>query len=116
MSYSTGSHTVFHHRYHIVWVPKYRYKVLAGEVRERVRDIVRQVCTEMGVRIVGGVLSLDHVHMFVEIPPHIAVSQFVQRAKQRAFLTQDPAGVPPIAQKVLGQTVLGARILLHDQW
>ncbi len=84
MSYSTGSHTVFHHRYHIVWVPKYRYKVLAGEVRERVRDIVRQVCTEMGVRIVSGVLSLDHVHMFVEIPPHIAVSQFVQRAKGRS--------------------------------
>ena len=84
MSYSTGSHTVFHHRYHIVWVPKYRYKVLQGKIRERVRDIVRQVCKEMGVTIVSGVLSQDHVHMFVEIPPHIAVSQFVQKAKGRS--------------------------------
>ena len=84
MPYNTGSHTKFHHRYHIVWVPKYRYKVLRGIIRERIRDIVRQVCDEMGVRIVKGVLSTDHVHMFVEIPPHIAVSYFVQRAKGRS--------------------------------
>lgn len=84
MSYRTGSHTIFHHRYHIVWGPKYRYKVLAGEIRERVRDIVRQVCQEMGVEIISGVLSRDHVHMLVDIPPHIAVSDFVQRAKGRS--------------------------------
>ena len=83
MSYTIGCHTVFHHRYHIVWVPKYRYKVLEGKIRERVRDISRQVCKEMGVEIISGVLSRDHVHMFVEIPPHIAVSQFVQRVKGR---------------------------------
>ena len=46
MGYSTGSHTLFHHRYHIVWAPKYRYKVLHGEVRTRVRDIIRRVCAE----------------------------------------------------------------------
>ena len=46
MGYSTGNHTLFHHRYHIVWAPKYRYKVLHGEVRTRVRDIIRQVCAE----------------------------------------------------------------------
>lgn len=84
MSYRTGSHTIFHHRYHIVWGPKYRYKVLAGEIRERVRDIVRQVCQEMGVEIISGVLSRDHVHMLMDIPPHVAVSDFVQRAKGRS--------------------------------
>ena len=81
MSYATGSHTVFRHRYHIVWVPKYRYKVLEGAIRLRVRDITRQICEQLGVRIVSGVLSRDHVHMFVEIPPHIAVSDFVRRVK-----------------------------------
>ena len=84
MGYTTGSHTIFHHRYHIVWVPKYRYKVLRGEIRERVRTIIRQVCSELGVEIINGVLSNDHVHMFVEIPPHIAVSQFMQRVKGRS--------------------------------
>ncbi|MBC8269062.1 MAG: IS200/IS605 family transposase [Rhodospirillaceae bacterium] len=83
MSYTTGCHTVFHHRYHIVWVPKYRYKVLQGEIRERIRTIIRQICSELGVEIISGVLSRDHVHMFVEIPPHIAVSKFMQRVKGR---------------------------------
>ncbi len=84
MTYSTGSHTVFHHRYHIVWAPKYRYKVLTGKLRERVRDIIRQVCDELKVRIISGALSTDHVHMFVEIPPHVSVSTFLQRAKGRS--------------------------------
>ena len=84
MSYTSGSHTVFHHRYHIVWITKYRYKVLEGALRERIRTIIRQVCKELGVQIVSGVLSREHVHMFVEIPPHIAVSDFVRRVKGRS--------------------------------
>ena len=84
MGYSTGCHTTFHHRYHLVWAPKYRFKVLRGEVRLRGREIIRQVCAEMGVTIINGALSSDHVHMFVEIPPHISVSDFVRRAKGRS--------------------------------
>ena len=77
-------YTVFHHRYHIVWITKYRYKVLEGALRERIRTIIRQVCKELGVQIVSGVLSREHIHMFVEIPPHIAVSDFVRRVKGRS--------------------------------
>lgn len=78
--YSSGCHTTFHHRYDLVWAPKYRFKVLHGEVRLRVREIIRQGCAEMGVTIVHGVLS----HMFVEIPSHVSVSDFVRRAKGRS--------------------------------
>ena len=84
MAYSTGSHSIFHHRYHIVWAPKYRFKVLHGAVRLRVREIIKQVCSEMDVTIISGVLSADHIHMFVEIPPKIAVSDFVRRVKGRS--------------------------------
>ena len=84
MSYSTGCHTVFHHRYHIVWTPKYRYKVLTGALRKRIRVIIKQVCEELKVDIISGVLSTDHVHMFVEIPPHVSVSYFMQRVKGRS--------------------------------
>jgi putative transposase len=79
MSYTSGSHTVFHHRYHIVWITKYRYKVLEGALRERIRTIIRQVRKDLGVQIVSGILSREHVHMLVEIPPHVAVSDFVRR-------------------------------------
>jgi len=84
MSYRTSSHTLFHHRYHIVWITKYRYKVLRGEIREHVRDVIRQVCEELNVEIVKGVLANDHIHMFVDIPPRVSVSQFMQRVKGRS--------------------------------
>jgi putative transposase len=84
MRYTSGSHTVFHHRSHIVWITKYRYKVLEGALRERIRTIIRQVCKELDVQIVTGVLSREHVHMFVEIPPHVAVSDVVRRGKGRS--------------------------------
>ena len=57
---------------------------MQGKIRELIRDIVRQVCDELGVKIIKGVLSTDHVHMFVEIPPHVSVSYFMQRAKGRS--------------------------------
>jgi putative transposase len=82
--YDTGAHTVFYHRYHIVWITKYRYKVLEGAVRERIREIIRQVCAELGVTIVKGVMSRDHVHMMVSIPPHLSVSDVVRRMKGRS--------------------------------
>ena len=84
MPYDKGCHTVFHHRYHLVWITKYRYKVLKGAVRERVREILRQVCEELGVSIISGALSTDHVHMFVSIPPKHAVSDVMRRLKGRS--------------------------------
>ena len=79
--YSNGAHTCFHHRYHIVWVTKYRYKILTAEIRLRIREITRQVCNQLGVKIVKGVLSKDHVHMFVEVPPKLSISDFMRRVK-----------------------------------
>ena len=106
MIYSTGSHSRYYHRYHIVWVTKYRYKVLRGEMRERIRTLIRQTCNELGVHIEKGVLSTDHVHMFVSVPPH--VPNFKGDAtRKREVLIQDTAGVPRITQTLLGATVLG---------
>lgn len=79
MRYDTGKHTVYYHRFHIVWITKYRYGVLRGALRERVRDIIRQACEELGVTIISGVLSSDHVHMFVSIPPKLSVSDVVRQ-------------------------------------
>jgi len=58
--------------------------VLKGEMRERLREIIRQTCAEMNVHIVKGVLSTDHVHMFLSIPPHLSLSSVMQRIKGRS--------------------------------
>lgn len=84
MQYDTGKHCVFYHRYHVVWSTKYRYKVLTGDLRLRIRDIIRQVCAENGVEIIKGVLSSDHIHMFVSVPPKLAISDLVRKMKGRS--------------------------------
>ena len=69
MEYRYGSHTVFNVEYHFVWVTKYRYKVLVGDVALRVRELVRQTCDSFEIRIISGVVSKDHVHLLVSAPP-----------------------------------------------
>ena len=82
--YNKTSHTVYYHRYHIVWITKYRYKILTHGMKNRVRDVTAQVAEEMGIKIENGVLSSDHIHVFVNVPPHIKISDFVQKAKGRS--------------------------------
>jgi putative transposase len=67
-----------------VWITKYRYKVLTRPMKERIREIIAQVAAELGVSIENGVVSTDHIHVFVSIPPHVAVSDFIKRAKGRS--------------------------------
>lgn len=81
MDYRYASHTVYQIEYHFVWVTKYRYKVLTLEVAERVRELVRQVCTTFEIRIVKGVVSKDHVHILVSAPPNMAPSEIMRRIK-----------------------------------
>ena len=75
---------ILHRRSHLVWSTKYRFKVLTGQVRLRVRDICRQVCRENDVEILRGVLSSDHVQMFVSVPPKLAISDLVRKMKGRS--------------------------------
>jgi REP-associated tyrosine transposase len=56
MDYRYGSHTVYQIEYHFVWVTKYRYKVLSGEIAKRARDLVRQTCEAFEIRIIKGVV------------------------------------------------------------
>ena len=83
MEYRYGSHTVFNIEYHFVWVTKYRYKVLSGEVALRVKELVRQSCEALEINIISGVVSKDHVHVFVSAPPSMAPSEIMRRIKGR---------------------------------
>jgi putative transposase len=84
MDYRYGSHTVFNIEYHFVWATKYRYKVLTGDVALRVRELVRQTCEAFEIQIIKGVVSKDHVHIFVSAPPTMAPSEIMRRIKGRS--------------------------------
>ena len=78
-----GNHTVTRLTVHIVWVTKYRYHALKGEVQKRCRVLLTQICDAEDVRILKGVVSKDHVHMLIEYPPSKSVSDIVKRLKGR---------------------------------
>ena len=79
--YRKGSHTVYDCTYHIVWITKYRYKVLSGDVALRVRELVRQICQQHRVEIIRGSIGRDHIHLYVQVPPSLAISKLVQNLK-----------------------------------
>ena len=76
-----SSHTITRLTVHIVWVTKYRYHVLKGEVQKRCRDVLVQVCDSDDIKILKGVVSKDHVHMHIEYPPKLSISEIVKRLK-----------------------------------
>ena len=84
MDYRYGSHTVYNIEYHFVWVTKYRYQILQGDVSLRVRDLVRQTCEAFEIKILSGVVSKDHVHIVVSAPPNMAPSEIMRRIKGRS--------------------------------
>ena len=82
--YREGAHTVYDIKLHLVWVTKYRYHVLLGDIGLRARDLIRQVCAAREIKILKGHVGRDHVHLMVSIPPSISVSQVMQYVKGKS--------------------------------
>ncbi len=81
-----SSHTVSWLSVHIVFVTKYRYHVLKGDVQIRCRDLLVQICNSENVKILKGVVSKDHVHIHIEYPPSLSISNLVKRLKGRTSI------------------------------
>jgi len=82
--YRRTSHTKYDIKLHFVWITKYRKPILLGTIATRLRDLVRQICTELEVEILKGHVSKDHVHLYVSCPPHVSPSFLMQRVKGRS--------------------------------
>jgi len=80
---SYGVHTVTGLTVHLVFVTKYRYPVLTGDIQRRCRDLVRQICDAEDVRILKGAVAHDHVHIHVSKPPRLSESELVRKLKGR---------------------------------
>ena len=83
-SYRKSSHSIHDLKVHLVWITKYRYKVLTPDIGVRVRDIIRQICDSKDIVIIKGAVSQDHVHVYVSYPPKISVSDMVKFFKGRS--------------------------------
>ena len=79
-----GTHSVHQLHVHVVWSTKYRYKVLNGDIQIRCRDLIRQCCDSLDVRILKGVVSKDHVHLHLSYSPKLSISDMIKRIKGRS--------------------------------
>ena len=80
------SHTKWKCQYHIVFIPKYRRKVLYGKLKADIREIIIKLCKYRKVEIVEGAVCKDHVHLCVSIPPKESISDFMGDLKGRSAL------------------------------
>ena len=80
------SDAVWDCKYHIVWIPKYRRKVLYGELRKHLGEVFRGLARQKESRVMEGHLMPDHVHMFISISPKYAVAQVVGFIKGKSAI------------------------------
>jgi putative transposase len=76
-------HTMTRLTAHLVWVTKYRYDALVGDLKVQCRDLLTQICDVEDVRVLKGVVSKNHVHMHIEYPPSKSLPDLVRRLKGR---------------------------------
>ncbi len=82
--YRRGSHTTTRLTCHVVWVTKYRYQVLQGDIQICCRNLLIQDCDSLEIEILKGVVSKDHVHMHIEYPAKLSISEILKQLKGRS--------------------------------
>ena len=86
MDESSLSHTRWKCQYHIVFIPKYRKKVMYGQVKADMREIIKVLCKYKKVEVIEGAICSDHVHLCVSIPPKLCISDFMGYLKGKSAL------------------------------
>ena len=79
--YQLGAHTKTDLKVHLIWIPKYRKRVLTGHIATRARDVLRQIAIEHEIDIITGKVASDHIHMFIAYRPVHDISKIVQWLK-----------------------------------
>jgi len=102
VEYRKTSHSISCLSVHLVWVTKYRFPILQGDIQHRTRDLIVQICNSENVQIMKGVVSKDHVHLHVEYPPSLSVSNLVKRLKGRTSRSLQ-LEFPQLKQKYWGR-------------
>ena len=80
------SHVLWHCQYHIIWTPKYRYRVLKGQVSQEVHNCINIFSGKLGCEIVDLNIQGDHIHLIVSVPPKVSISQLLGTLKGRSAI------------------------------
>ena len=86
MDDSSIQHTRWNCTYHIVFIPKWRRKVMYGQNKKDLVEIIKKLCEMKSVQLLEGKVCVDHIHMYVAIPPKLSVSEFMSYLKGKSSL------------------------------
>ena len=84
--WKSQNHVKWDCKYHIVFIPKYRRKVLYGKVRTKVGTIIRELCEQKGVELIEGKAMSDHIHLCLSIPPKYSVAHTIGYLKGKSAI------------------------------
>ena len=87
MNYKSNRNVVYSCKYHVVWCPKYRRKVLVNGVDSRLKELIIQICQEIQVEIIEMEIMPDHVHLLIEVYPQFGIHKAVKLIKSRTSRT-----------------------------
>ena len=90
MDNNSIAHTKWNCTYHIVFIPKYRKKVFYGQMRKDLVEIIRKLCEMKKVELIKGAACVDHVHLYLGIPPKLNISDVVAYIKGKHALGANP--------------------------
>lgn len=80
-NYKSNNNVVYSCKYHVVWCPKYRRKVLTGPIETRLKELIQETCSTMNVEIIEMELMPDHVHLLIEVDPQFGIHKAVKQIK-----------------------------------
>lgn len=81
MNYKSNNNIAYSCKYHVVWCPKYRRKVLVGNIETRLKEIITQTCADLSIEIIEMELMPDHVHLLIEVDPQFGIHKAVKQMK-----------------------------------
>lgn len=84
MEYKSNNNIVYSCKYHVVWCPKYRRKVLVGDIETRLRELITQTCFEIKTDIIELEIMPDHVHLLIEVDPQFGIHKAIKQIKGRS--------------------------------
>lgn len=84
MEYKSNNSIVYSCKYHVVWCPKYRRKVLVGDIETRLRELITQTCFEIKTDIIELEIMPDHVHLLIEVDPQFGIHKAIKQIKGRS--------------------------------
>lgn len=90
ITYRSNKNILYSCKYHVVWCPKYRKKILTGEVEKQLKEITRMVCKETKAELIEIECDKDHIHILVDVDPQYGIHRLIKRIKGRsAFLLRN---------------------------